>query len=161
MKIAVVYHSESGNTAKMAVEVVKGLTSVEGIEAKAFSLDEADKAYIKESRAIILGTPVYAGTFSGKMKMWLETQTRDLELGGKLGGAFATARFVHGGGCVAIQSILSHLLVLGLMVYSSGAAKGQPVIHYGPVALGDDLPAYAEVFQIYGRRLAEQAKAIF
>ena len=33
MKITVVYHSESGNTAKMAECIVKGIQSVEGMEA--------------------------------------------------------------------------------------------------------------------------------
>lgn len=161
MKIAVVYHSETGNTQKMADYIVSGLQMVEGIEAKAFGLDDVDKAFVKESRALIIGTPVYGGSLTAKTKLWLETKTAGLELGGKLGGAFATAALVHGGGDVAILNIMAQLLVSGMLIYSSGAACGQPVIHYGPVALGNDLDSYADTFKTYGHRMALKAKELF
>ena len=161
MKITVIYHSETGNTKKMADYLVEGLQAVGDIEAKAFSIDGVDKDFAKESKAVILGSPVYAGTISAKTKMWLERESKDLQLAGKLTGAFATARFIHGGGDVAILSILNHFLVFGALVYSSGAAKGQPVIHYGPVALGDNPDAYADLFKTYGQRMAEKAKELF
>ncbi|UQZ88078.1 flavodoxin [Deltaproteobacteria bacterium Smac51] len=161
MKISVVYHSETGNTAKMADCIVQGLLSVEGIEAKAFSLDNVDKDFAKASQALILGTPVYGGSFSGKIKMWMETELGGLQAGGKLAGAFATANFIHGGADVAIQAILAHFMVHGMLIYSSGVAKGQPFIHFGPVAIGSDLPSFEELFKIYGQRMAEKAKELF
>lgn len=161
MKISVIYHSETGHTAKMAESLVEGLKSVEGVEAKAFSLDGVDQAFAKESQAIILGTPVYAGSYSAKTKLWLEGELKKLAPAGKLGGAFATANFVHGGGDVAILSILHHFMVCGMLVYSGGAAKGQPVIHFGPVAIAEDLGKYAGVFFTYGQRMAEKAKELF
>lgn len=161
MKLAVVYHSQSGNTAKMAAAVVEGLQSVAGIEAKAFSLDSVDRDFVKQSRGLIVGTPVYGGTMSGQTKMWLDTETRGLELGGKLAGAFSTANFVHGGTDTAILAVLGQLMVHGMLIYSSGVSQGQPFIHYGPVALASDLVNYADLFKIYGRRMAEKAQEIF
>lgn len=115
---------------------------------------------MKESDALIVGTPTYNGYLTARMKAWLESAPVKLNVAGKLGGAYATAAFIHGGGDLAIQCILTHLMVDGMMVYSSGQAKGMPVIHLGPVAIGPDLDSFAELFRIYGKRMAEQAMQI-
>ena len=94
------------------------------------------------------------------MKACLESAPAKLNVAGKLGGAYATAAFIHGGGDLAIQCVLTHLLVDGMMVYSSGQAKGLPVIHLGPVAIAPDLDAFADLFRIYGKRMAEQVACI-
>lgn len=160
MKLAIVYDSKTGNTAKMAEYIIEGITSVSGVEAKAFSIDVIDEAYIKDSSALIIGTPTYNGYLTARMKAWLESTPAKLNVAGKLGGAYATAAFIHGGGDLAIQCILTHLMVDGMMVYSSGQAKGMPVIHLGPVAIGPELDSFAELFRIYGKRMAEQAVQI-
>ena len=59
MKIAVLYHSVSGTTKKMAEAICEGINSVEGAEGKAFPISDADAELVKESRCVILGTPVY------------------------------------------------------------------------------------------------------
>ena len=159
MKITVVYHSESGNTAKMAECIVKGIQSVEGMEAKAFHINDLDENYIRESQGVIFGTPTYMGTLSGTAKVWLESAGK-YNLAGKLGGAFATANYVHGGADIAMQCVLLHLMMTGMMVYSGGGSKGNPVIHLGPVAIGGELEKYEELFEIYGKRFAEQTAAI-
>ena len=161
MQISIVYESKSGNTAKMAEYIAEGVRMVEGMEARTFSVDAVDSEYVKNSCALVVGTPTYNGTLSGKLKMWLESGPSKLNVAGKLGGAFATAAFIHGGGDLAIQCILTHLLVDGMMVYSSGAAKGMPVIHLGPVAIAPELDQFAELFRLYGKRMAEQSVAIF
>ena len=51
-------------------------------------------------------------------------------LTGKLGGAFATAEYLHGGAELGIQTILDHMLVLGMMAYSGGGAYGAHLIVY-------------------------------
>jgi NAD(P)H dehydrogenase (quinone) len=130
------------------------------MEAKAFNIDSLDEDYIRESKALIVGTPTYNGYLSSKIKKWLETVPAKLNVAGKLGGAYATAAFIHGGADLAIQCVLTHLLVDGMMVYSSGQAKGMPVIHLGPVAIAPDLDSFAELFRIYGKRMAEQTADI-
>ena len=54
---------------------------------------------------------------SGEVKLWFEKAARQYGLAGKLGGAFATADYVHGGGEIAIQAILEHMLVYGMVTY--------------------------------------------
>ena len=160
MRLAIVYDTKTGNTAKMAEYLIEGFTAVEGAEAKAFPITAVDGEYVKGSDALIVGTPTYNGYLTARMKAWLESTPAKLNVAGKLGGAYATAAFIHGGGDLAIQCILTHLLVDGMMVYSSGQAKGMPVIHLGPVAIGPDLDAFADLFRIYGKRMAEQVACI-
>lgn len=156
MKLAVVYHSETGHTQKMAQCICDGAMEVDNIEAKAFSIDDFDEEYLKQCDGLIVGSPTYHGSLSGKMKMWLEHTPHQFNMSGKLAGAFATAGYAHGGGDLAIQCILTHLLVEGMMVYSSGHACGQPVIHLGPVAISSHQDEYVDLFKIYGHRFAEQ-----
>ena len=160
MRLAIVYDTKTGNTAKMAEYLIEGFTAADGAEAKAFPITAVDEEYVKASDALIVGTPTYNGYLTARMKAWLESTPAKLNVAGKLGGAYATAAFIHGGGDLAIQCILTHLLVDGMMVYSSGQAKGMPVIHLGPVAIAPDLDAFADLFRIYGKRMAEQVACI-
>lgn len=157
MKLSIIYDTKTGNTAKVAEFIIEGAQSIDGVEAKAFNIDTIDEAFVKESSALIVGSPTYNGYLSGRMKMWLEAGPAKLNVAGKLAGAYATAAFIHGGGDLAIQCILTHLMVDGMMAYSSGQSKGMPVIHLGPVAISPNVDEYAKLFKIYGKRMAEQA----
>lgn len=157
MQISIIYDSKTGNTAKAAQYIIEGIEKVEGIYGKAFHIDNIDETYVKESCSLIVGSPTYNGYLSGKLKIWLESGLTKLNVAGKLGGAFATAAFIHGGGDLAIQCILTHLMVDGMMTYSSGQSKGMPVIHLGSVAISPNIDDFADLFKIYGQRMAEQA----
>lgn len=161
MKLSVLYHSKSGNTQRMGEVIVEGMTRVAGVEARAYAIDAIDEAWLQESRAVVIGTPIYLATMSGALKNWFDGPSMKLGLAGKIGGAFATANYLHGGGEIGIQSILSHMMVKGMLTYSGGGACGQPVIHLGPVALGAHLDDARETFLIYGERMATKAVEIF
>lgn len=160
MQISIIYHSKSGNTAKMANYIIEGILSTNCVKAKAFSIDNIDSDYVKASDALIVGSPTYNGYLSAKLKEWLEFGPAKLNVAGKLAGAYATAAFIHGGGDLAIQCILTHLIVDGMMAYSGGQSKGMPVIHLGPVAISPNVDEYAELFRLYGKRMAEQVIAL-
>lgn len=160
MQLSVIYKSATGNTKAMAEAIVDGMNSVDGVTARAFSIDAVDKSFVKESIGVVFGTPVYGGGPSAEFYSWLEKDTRDLNLAGKLGGAFATEQYIHGGATNTIIDILRRLLVEGMMVYSSGHAFGKPYIHYGPVEVSPDTEAFTELFKTYGKRFAEQAEKI-
>lgn len=160
MKLSIVYDSKTGSTAKMAEYIAEGIRTVPGAEAKVFPITAVDEAYVKESSALIVGTPTYNGSLTARMKAWLEDAPAKLDVAGKLGGAFATAAFIHGGADLAIQCVLTHLMVDGMMVYSGGQAWGMPVIHLGPVAIGPDLEGFAELFRTYGQRMARQVASL-
>lgn len=161
MKASVLYFSVEGSTKKMAGAICEGMNSVEGVEAQAFSLSEIDFEFVKESSCVVIGTPTYYADMAGEVKVWFEKSAGECGLAGKLGGAFATMGYVHGGGNLAIQNILTHEMVYGMLVYASGGACGEPVIHQGPLAVASDLDASIATFTEYGKRMATKAAELF
>lgn len=101
MKMSVVYHSVSGNTRAMAEIIVQGMEQVEGVEARAFSIDAVDEDWLRESVCLVAGSPTYYASVSGAMKLFLEKLGK-YGVAGKLGGAFATANYIHGGAELAM-----------------------------------------------------------
>jgi NAD(P)H dehydrogenase (quinone) len=161
MKMSVLYFSKTGCTKEMGEAIVRGMESVGDVEAKAMPIDEADEAFVKESACVIVGSPTYYTSLAGEVKCFLDAKAGKLGLAGKLGGAFATANFAHGGGDIAIQNILTHLAFRGMLIYSGGGTCGAPPIHLGPVALSADRAAYTALFETYGSRMAAKAKELF
>ena len=129
--------------------------SAEGVEARAMSIEAVDEQWVKESRCVILGTPTYFADMAGTVKCFLE-KCGSYEMSGKLAGAFATARYVHGGGEAAIQMIQTHFMCYGMLVYSGGSQDGL-TIHLGPVAIREQADDYVETFRIYGSRMAKKS----
>ena len=165
MRIAIVCYSLTGHTAEMAGEIAKGIES-ENAEAGVFNIKdgEPDPEYIAGADGLIIGTPTYLASCVWQITKWLEADSSSVSLAGKLGGAFATAHFAQGGQDSAIMSILSQMLVKGMLVYSGGGSCGAPIIHHGPVALDREGDHYEEsrgMFRIYGRRFAAKAKEFF
>lgn len=161
MKMSVMYFSKSGNSKKMAEKIVEGMQAVEGVEAKAFSIDAADEAFVKESKCLVAGCPIYMASTPAAMQAWLQTELGKYGVAGKIGGAFATANYIHGGGELGIRTMLDHMMVMGMLTYSGGGSFGNPVIHLGPVAIGANLDDFNETFRTYGERMAKKTVEIF
>ena len=166
MKISIVYFSSTGRTAKMAEEIKAGIAAADaGIEVGLFpiteltSYNEENVAFVNDSAAVIVGTPDYYAAEANQLKTWLDTCP--CKLSDKLCGAYATANFLQGGADIAIQSVLTQLLVKGTVVYSSGVSQGLPFIHLGPVCLKDQEESAAELFRVYGTRFAKKALELF
>ena len=160
MEGTVLYDSVTGHSERMAEAVAEGMRRG-GLEARAFPVEGIDTAFAKESRVIVLGGPVYSASVGARLRAFLEKGFPSLEPAGKLGGAFATADYVHGGGEIFLQQVLTHMLCRGMLCYSGGSAFGRPVIHLGPVAISDALSDYEEVFRLYGERMAGKALELF
>jgi NAD(P)H dehydrogenase (quinone) len=161
MKMCVLYFSKTGNTKKMAEDIARGMESVGEVQAKAMSIEDLDDEFVRESACVVVGTPTYYTSLAGQVKSWLDTESGRYSFAGKLGGAFSTAQFTHGGGEIAIQNILTHLQFLGMLIYSGGGAVCQPPIHLGPVAITDGNSSFTQLFETYGQRMATKAKEIF
>lgn len=121
--------------------------------------NEENIAFVNDSAAVIVGTPDYYAAEANQIKTWLDTCPASWRISSA--GAYATANFLQGGADVAIQSVLTQLLVKGAVVYSSGTAQGLPFIHLGPICLKGGEDAAAELFQTYGTRFAAKAKELF
>ena len=161
MKMTVLYHSVTGNTKKMAEVIVEGMRTLENVESIAFPIGDIDEAWIKESKCVVLGTPIYYSSVSAAVKSFLERPCNQYELAGKIGGAFATANYIHGGGELGIRLILDHMLCHGMLTYSGGVTYGNPVIHLGPVAIGENLTGSLDTFRLFGQRMATKTMELF
>jgi NAD(P)H dehydrogenase (quinone) len=160
IRVAVIYHSETGNTKKMAELVRDGCLSVEGVEARCFSIDTVEAAYLADAKAVILGAPTYEGTMSWQMKRFLDEVSVDLA--GKLGGVFASQNWPGGGGAdLAEIGLIAGMLVRGMLIYSGGIAEGQPFLHFGAVSTRAPEGLYAQRCTKLGQVIAAKAKELF
>ena len=161
MDISIIYHSETGNTQKMAHLVEEGCLKVKGIEAKCMSIDNIDEVYVVESAAVIFGSPTYEGTCSWQIKKFLDTGPKGLA--GKLGGVFVSQNWPGGGGAsFAEMTIIAAMLVHGMIVYSGGISVGTPYLHFGAVsrkAPEEDL--YRDRCIKLGENIASKARELF
>lgn len=133
MKIAIIVHSETGNTRMMAELVQQGCNTVSGVEARIMPVDDVDQSYVLDSSAVIIGSPTYEGSCSWQVKKFLDTAPKGLA--GKLGAVFVSQNWPGGGGAsFAEMTIIAALLVHGMLIYSGGIAKGPPYLHFGAVS---------------------------
>ena len=163
MKMAVIYHSVTGNTKNMGDLIVKGMNSIGGVEARAFPIEAVDTDFVKDAKCIVFGSPIYAAHITGQMMNYLLSNAAKLNLAGKLVGAYATAQYVHGGAELGIREMLDHAMVMGALTYSGGGSYGKPFIHLGPVGIDNtmDINQFADNFEIYGSRMARKATELF
>lgn len=156
MKAAIIYDSRTNTTEKAAGFIVEGLKKAGEIEVRCFNIDNVDFDYVTGVDMAIFGSPTYMASVTGKMKNWLEVNARKLGMAGKLGGAFATEQYIHGGAENAIKEMLVFMMVMGMMVYSGGNSYGKPVIHLGPVGMSQNIEDFRELFVTYGERMGKQ-----
>ncbi|MCL1914428.1 MAG: flavodoxin domain-containing protein [Eubacteriaceae bacterium] len=161
VKASVLYYSKTGKTKQMANYIAQGMSSVEGIEARCIDIEDIDEEFVKESKCVVLGAPTYLADVCAAVHKWLEVDSGKYNLAGKLGGAFATAKFIYGGSELTITSILHRMLVRGMLAYSGGSSYGAPIIHLGPVAIDPQIEESEEVCKIYGARLAGKTLELF
>ena len=167
MKLAVIYDSKTGNTRQAAEWIAEGMNQAENTEAKAFSIHAIDEDFVKECKGIVIGSPSYAAQLTPDLHAWMLASGGALGFAGKLGGAFATEQFTHGGGETVIQSILTIEMVNGMLCYSGGGSCGMPVIHLGPVGVNNNvekhngMECYKDNFIVFGARFAKKAAEIF
>ena len=161
MKISIIYHSESGNTAKVADVIAAVIRNAGEIEVKCMSISDIDVDFAKASSAVIFGTPTYLASFSWQMKKFIDTELKALNVEGKLCGVFATANYFGGGAEVAELTLIGQLLVRGVMIYSAGASKGAPYTHLGAVAIREGSDFEKERAGLFGERFGAKALELF
>lgn len=78
-KVAIVFHSGYGHTARQAQAVFEGAQSVAGTEAKLLSVAEMNDAFwadLAAADAIIFGAPTYMGSVSAKFKEFMDASSK-------------------------------------------------------------------------------------
>lgn len=84
VRVAVVYHSGYGHTAKHAEAVARG-ASTAGAETLLISVEDIDQHWdtLEQVDAIIFGCPTYMGSASGQFKMFMDASSRRAFIDGK------------------------------------------------------------------------------
>ncbi len=158
--MSIVYHSESGNTEKMAELIREGAIGEGDVEVQLIKVDKVEKNLLEGSDIILFGSPTYYGSMSWKMKKCIDTLPAKVE--GKLGGVFASAAWPGGGGFeLAEINMIQGMLIRGMLIYSGGVVTGQPPTHFGAVSNREPKGFDATRCRKLGKNMAAKGKELF
>lgn len=153
--VLIVYHSQSGNTEKMARLIAEGVKE-EGIAAELKNVKDASITDLLNAQGVIIGSPTYFGTMAAEIKTFLDESVKYFgKLKGKVGAAFSSSALVGGGNETTVLSILQALLIHGMII--QGETEGG---HYGPVAIGAPDTRGSEECRQLGRKVARLVKKV-
>ncbi len=156
-KVLVVYHSRSGNTAKMAEAVAEGAKNG-GADVVLKTVDEAALEDLAAADGIVFGAPTYFGTLSGEMKSFIDKSVRIRgKLESKVGAAFTSSGSLSGGNETTLISIIEGMLIHGMIIVGDPIETGG---HYGAVAVGSPDAEALMACRKLGDRVAKFAKII-
>lgn len=148
MKVLIVFDSGTGNTEKMAHAVEEGVRKA-GVDPVLKHVDEASVDEIPQYQGLVLGSPVYYGLPSGKIKKFIDESVKyHGKLDGMVGGAFASAGGTHTGAETTIIAMNEMLLVHGMVIQGSSAGS-----HYGAASVGSPNDASMEACRKLGERV--------
>ena len=155
MKVLIVYDSKSGNTEAMAHAVSEGVED-EGIDVEIKRVDEASIDDLPMVDGVILGSPVYYGLPTAKMKQYIDESVKyHGKLDGKVGGAFASAGGSHTGAETTIIALNEALFIHGMVVQGTSGSN-----HYGAASVGAPDEKDKENCRKLGARVARLVKAL-
>jgi len=150
-KVTVIYDSKSGNTEKAAALVAEGVKGVAGIDCVLKKVDDATLDDLLDADGIIIGSPTYYGSMSGKVKQLLDESVElHGRLDGKVGAAFTSSGGTASGAETTILSILEALLIHGMII--QGTPHDQ---HYGLAVVGPPGGEEEELCRRFGSRIAK------
>ena len=130
-KVLVVYHSQTGNTEKMAKFIAEHLKN-HGNEVTFKKVQNTKPDDFKNADGIIIGSPTYYGGMAADVKKLLDDSVSiHGQLDGKAAAAFSSAGNIAGGNETTVLNILNAMLIHGFII--QGDPQGS---HYGPVAIG-------------------------
>lgn len=78
VRVAVVFHSGSGHTARQALAVADGASDIAGVESRLVPVEEADATWdeLEQADAIVFGAPTYMGGPSAQFKVFQDASSR-------------------------------------------------------------------------------------
>ena len=121
VRILVAYHSQTGNTEKLAIAIGKGASQVKRADARVKRIADVTDPEILQADGILLGTPVQWSNMAAPAKQFLDRVGGVLWKAktngdGKTAGAFCTGGGVALGKDVARLSIISAFLTMRFVI---------------------------------------------
>lgn len=132
-RIAIVYHSGYGHTAKVAEHVRKGAAAVPGADVtlyKAEDLAAPDKGpwdELARADAIIFGAPTYMGSASGGMKVFMDAASKawfTRAWADKIAAGFTVSGSLSGDKTVTLQQFATFAAQQGMIWVSNDQPSG-------------------------------------
>ena len=153
MKVLIVYDSRSGNTEKMAHAVSEGV-SEEGLDVDVKRVEEASVDELPGVDGLILGSPVYYGLPTAKIKEFIDDSVKyHGKLDGKVGGAFASSGGTHTGAETTVMALNEALFIHGMVIQGTSGSN-----HYGAASVGAPDDKDIENCRKLGSRVANLVK---
>lgn len=162
--VLVVYHSESGNTERMARAVAEGAGAADGIDVVLLTADQTTTDDLVSADAIIVGSPVYNANVTPEISRFIASWPFEgAPLKNKIGAAFVTAGGISAGEEIVQMNILQGMLIFGMIIvggpdwtqpFGASAITGEP-----PFA-AEDPDGIDERFLEKGRKLGERVAEV-
>jgi len=142
IRVAIVYHSGYGHTARQAEAVRDGIHEVEGAEALLLTVEEAQTRWddLAAAEAIIFGAPTYTGSVSAVFKAFEEASSRAVMVRGRGWQNKLAAGFTNSGSRSGDK--LSTLIQLALFAAQHGmhwVSLGLPAANHSTSGSEKDL----------------------
>ena len=135
--VLITYHSETGNTEKMAQAVAEGVKSVEAVSVKILTIDQTTESDLLAADAIIVGSPVHNANVSFEVQKFITSWPFENEpLKDKIGAVFVTGGGISAGEEIVQMNIVQSMLVFGMIIVG-GPDWTQP---YGASAITAESP---------------------
>ncbi len=155
MKVLIVYDSSTGNTEQMAHAVEEGVAGA-GAEPILRKAEEADVDSLPSVQGLILGSPVYYGLPSTKMKKFIDDSIKyHGKLDGMAAGAFANSGGTHSGAETTVIALNEALLIHGMVIQGVSSRN-----HYGPCCVGSPDDAGLDACRKLGERVTKLAQKL-
>jgi NAD(P)H dehydrogenase (quinone) len=162
-KVLIAFHSETGNTERMARSVAEGALSVEGVDVVMKAVGDVTESDLRTADAIILGSPVYNAAVSPEISAFIASWPFEGKpLKNKIGAAFVTGGGMSAGEELVQVSLLQSMLVFGMIVVggpdwtqpfgASAITSEEPFSAQQPEAIA---PAFLEKGEKLGERVAQ------
>jgi len=148
-KALVVYDSETGNTEKMAKAISVGIKEA-GHDVEVKHVDKTSLDDLIAADAIVLGSPTYFCTMSGKMKALIDKSIEIYpdKLQNKIGAAFTSSGDIAGGNETTLLSLIQAMLMHRMVIV--GHQSGS----FGAVSIGEPAKECLVKCKEFGQRIA-------
>jgi NAD(P)H dehydrogenase (quinone) len=162
VRILVAFHSESGNTARVAEAVRKGAASVGGVAVTLQKAAEVTDEEVLRYDGIVFGAPVHWQSAAADGKRFLDRvagahQKAKVTGDGRTAGVFCTAGAVSSGKDLARLSMIAEFLAMRFTIIGGVDAEGfgtlGPQATTGPGSGGVNEAALEEA-RAFGERFA-------
>lgn len=130
--VLIIYHSDTGNTKKLAELIAQGARSVDGAKVRAVPAEGLDMNAAASADAIAIGSPDYFSYVAGPVKTFFDKAYGNARFKGKPCAAFGT----HGGGARVLAVVENLCKVVGMQAVAPGLqTQGVPGAADSPKAV--------------------------